>query len=268
LSEEQAKIFGKEYLIEVENPLSVEYKYLRDSLIPNLLVVLKKNQKNFKNIKIFELGKIFKKPKLEKKQLTALIQGDSFFQLKGALDFLFERLGISDAWYDDYQATPEDSPRSIWHPRKVAEVKVNGDEIGFLGELSPKLLDKLEIKERVVAFDIDFEKLETLSSEETIFQPVSRFPAAVRDLAILIPQGTKVVEVLNVINRAGGKLVRDADLFDMYEGEELPEGKKNLAFHIVFQAEDKTLNAKEIDQLQKKIIAALEENPDWQVRGR
>jgi len=268
LSEEQAKIFGKEYLIEVENPLSVEYKYLRDSLIPNLLVVLKKNQKNFKNIKIFELGKIFKKPKLEKKQLTALIQGDSFFQLKGALDFLFERLGISDAWYDDYQATPEDSPRSIWHPRKVAEVKVNGDEIGFLGELSPKLLDKLEIKERVVAFDIDFEKLETLSSEETIFQPVSRFPAAVRDLAILIPQGTKVVEVLNVINRVGGKLVRDADLFDMYEGEELPEGKKNLAFHIVFQAEDKTLNAKEIDQLQKKIIAALEENPDWQVRGR
>ncbi len=73
-------------------------------------------------------------------------------------------------------------------------------------------------------------------------------------------------EVLNKIEGEGGKIIRDVDLFDIYEGEELPQGKKNLAFHIIYQAEDKTLSSKEIDELQDKIIKTLEENPEWQVR--
>jgi phenylalanyl-tRNA synthetase beta chain len=75
-----------------------------------------------------------------------------------------------------------------------------------------------------------------------------------------------VEEVLNKIETVGGKLVSDIDLFDIYEGEEIPGGKKNLAFHIIFQAEDRTLFSKEIEELQNKIIKALEENPEWEVR--
>ena len=82
----------------------------------------------------------------------------------------------------------------------------------------------------------------------------------------MVPQGVKVVEVLNKINIAGGKLVRDVDLFDIYEGEELPEGKKSLAFHIIYQAEDKTLKSEEVDKVHQKIVKELEKELEWQVR--
>jgi phenylalanyl-tRNA synthetase beta chain len=270
ISDDDAKIFGyypkTQQLIAIENPISEEQKYLRPSLIPNLLKNVAKNQKNFREIKIFELGKIFQAPRKEKRMLTGLITGEAFYQLKGVIDLLLNKLGISNVWYDEFEATPEESKISIWHPKKSAEIKIDQEEIGFLGEISQKILKDLKIESKVVVFDIDFEKLERLSSEETIYQPISRYPAAIRDIAVLVPLTVRVEEVLNKIETAGGELVKDVDLFDIYEGEELPEGKKNLAFHIIYQAEDRTLSSEEIDQIQKKIIKALEEEPEWMVR--
>ena len=272
--------FAAARVIEVENPISEEQKYLRPSLIPNLLKNVQKNQKNFREIRIFELGKIFQAPRTEKRMLTGLITGDAFYQMKGVIDSLLQKIGISNIWYDEFEATPEDSNPpatlpskgrapskiSIWHPKICAEIKVNHEEIGFLGEISQKILGDLEIEGKVVVFDIDFEKLQRLSSEETIYQPISRYPAAVRDIAVLVPLEIRVEEVLNKIETAGGILVKDVDLFDIYEGEELPEGKKNLAFHIIYQAKDRTLSSKEIDEIQDKIIKALEEELEWEVR--
>ncbi len=283
--EKEVKLFGylkTKELIEVENPVSLEYKYLRASLIPNLLKNVEKNLKHFDQIKIFELGKIFEKPKQEKTMLTGLITGDLFYLAKGVVDLLLNKLGISNIWYDEFQPTPatsedtclilkgrEDSKLNVhyWHPQKRANIKVNGQEIGFLGEISAKILDEMKIKTKVVIFDIDFEKLQRLSSEEVIYRPISRYPAAVRDIAILVSKQTKVVEILNIIKITGGKIVRDVDLFDTYEGENIPVGKKNFAFHIIYQAEDKTLSSKEIDRLHQKIIKALEKNTKgWKVR--
>jgi len=272
--------FANARVIEVENPISEEQKYLRPSLIPNLLKNVQKNQKNFREIRIFELGKIFQAPRTEKRMLTGLITGDAFYQMKGVIDSLLQKIGISNIWYDEFEATPEDSNPpatlpskgrapskiSIWHPKICAEIKVNHEETGFLGEISQKILGDLEIEGKVVVFDIDFEKLQRLSSEETIYQPISRYPAAVRDIAVLVPLEIRVEEVLNKIETAAGILVRDVDLFDIYEGEELPEGKKNLAFHIIYQAKDRTLSSKEIDEIQDKIIKALEEELEWEVR--
>ena len=272
--------FAAARVIEVENPISEEQKYLRPSLIPNLLKNVQKNQKNFREIRIFELGKIFQAPRTEKRMLTGLITGDAFYQMKGVIDSLLQKIGISNIWYDEFEATPEDSNPpatlpskgrapskiSIWHPKICAEIKVDHEEIGFLGEISQKILGDLEIEGKLVVFDIDFEKLQRLSSEETIYQPISRYPAAVRDIAVLVPLEIRVEEVLNKIETAAGILVRDVDLFDIYEGEELPEGKKNLAFHIIYQAKDRTLSSKEIDEIQDKIIKALEEELEWEVR--
>lgn len=265
VSEKDAKIFGLDSLIEIKNPMSSEQKYLRPNLISNLLKNVQGNQNYFSKIKVFELGKIFKSPKNEKRQLTGLITGEAFYEVKGAVDSLLNGLGISDIWYDSFEPSPEESKIFIWHPKKCAEIKIGKEEIGFLGEISSKVLENYQIKNKVIVFDIDFEKLEKLSLEETIYQPISRFPAAVRDLAILVPLGTKVVDVLNKINIAGGSLVKDVDIFDIYEGKELPQGRKNLAFHIIYQAE-RTLTSKEIDEVQQKIIKILEEDPEWQVR--
>ena len=273
ISEKTGESFGykKEELIEVENPLSVEQKYLRPSLIPNLLKDVEKNYREFNQVRIFELGKIFTCSKIhnkgeEKRQLAGLIMGDNFYQLKGVIDSLLNGLGISEIFYDEYQATPEQSKISVWHPQKCAEIKVNGKELGFLGEISKKIVDYFEIPEKVILFDIDFEKLSQIASEEQEYRPISSYPAAVRDIAILVPREVRVEEVLNKIEAAGGGLIRDIDLFDMYEGGELPENKKNLAFHLIFQAENRTLSSEEIDKTQNKIIKTLEKNPAWQVR--
>jgi phenylalanyl-tRNA synthetase beta chain len=263
------------YIIELENPTSADFQYLRPSLIPNLLKNVATNQKFFKEIKIFELGKIFvnrSNAVTEKRMLTGVMtvpsedKDSAFFEVKGVVDSLLNKMGISNIYYDDYQPTPENSKILVWHPRKCAEIKIDGEEIGFLGEISQKILEALKIEGKVVVFDLDFEKLQKIASAEHEYQPISKYPAAIRDLAILVPQEIRVAEVLNKIYDAGGNLIRDVDLFDIYEGEEIPEGKKNLAFHIIYQSADKTLSSKEIDEIQEKIIKACQEEPEWEVR--
>jgi len=280
INKETGKIFGykEKELIEVENPTSLEYQYLCPSLIPNLFKNTKENFKNFDEIRIFELGKIFRMPKnkvkspfgLEKRVLTGLIakkgKVDYFCDLKGVIDILFEKMGIPDSWCDSYKPSPQESKKSLWKIKKCAEIKVQDKEIGFLGEISSKILDDLKIKGTVFLFDLDFDKLQNLATEEHEYRPVSPYPAAIRDLAVLVPSEIQVEQVLNVINQAGGKLVQDVDLFDIYEGGELPQGKKNLAFHIIYQAEDRTLTSKEIDKIHNKIVNSLEKNPEWEVR--
>jgi len=266
IGDREVGIFNFKDSIELKNPISLEQRYLRPSLIPNLLKNVEKNSISFSEIKIFELGKIFRMPKSEEKILTGVITGDAFYQAKGLVDALLNKLGISDIWYDEYRTLAQEKAIAFWHPQKAAEIKVGQERVGFLGEISPRILNEFKIKSKIIYFDIFFEKLVRLASEEHEYRPLSKFPSAVRDLAVLVPRGTKVVEVLNKINAAGGKLVRDVDLFDIYEGEEMPEGKKNLAFHIVYQAEDRTLRAKEVDEIHQKIIKTLEKEPTWQVR--
>ena len=267
VSEKDVDIFKwkKEELLELENPLSSDSQYLRPSLIPNLLKNVEKNQKNFKEIKIFELGKVFIGSS-EKRMLVCLMVGDKFYEAKGIVDVLLNKLGISDIYYDEYQAKSEELKSFICYPEKCAEIKIGGESIGFLGEILPKFQAGYKIDGRAVLINIDFEKLLKLAREEQEYRSPSRFPSAVRDIALLVPRFIKVDDVLNEIQKSGGDLVKDVDLFDIYEGEELPEGKKNLAFHIIYQAEDRTLSSKEIDDLQNKIIAALEKEKEWQVR--
>lgn len=260
-------------LSELKNPVSDLNKYLRSSLIPNLLKNTKDNLKNFKEIKIFEFGKIFiKKNKfLEKNVLTGILskkdtKNESFYELKGIVDSLLTKLGINDIYYDDYKADSDLSSSTFWNPKKCAEIKINNKEVGFLGQASVNIVKDLGIKQEVFIFDFDFDILSKLFSSEYEYKPISFHPAAIRDLSILTPQGTKVVEVLNIINRAGGVLVKDVDLFDIYSGKGVLQGKENFTFRIIYQASNRTLSPKEIDKTQQKIIKALEQNIEWEVR--
>jgi len=272
-------------VVEIENPVSVQHQYLRTSLIPNLMKNIQRNQNillsvspgdsRFKEIRVFELGKIFFKNGFkEKNMLTGAIvvkedkktSEEGFYRVKGLVDTFFERLGISEVWYDDFQASPEESKSIVWHPARSAEIKIGQDEVGFLGEINPTLCAKLKISDTVLVFDFNFDKIQRRATEEKEYQPVSIYPSSIRDLAVLVPEDVKVVEVLNVINSTGTKLIRDVDLFDVYSGKELRGGMKSLAFHIIYQAEDRTLTAKEVDEVHKGIIEILEKNPEWEVR--
>jgi len=229
---------GGDNSIEIENPMSKEQKYLRENLAFNLQRNIKLNKNNFKDIRIFEIGKVFYQPAEEENRVAGITLTGSFYDVKGIVEGLLNRLGISDIKY-------------IEDARKSAAVKVGQEKVGVISENY---------------FELNFDKVKKMASEEVLYQPISRYPSAVRDLAVLVPRQTKVVQVLNRINTVGGKLVRDVDLFDIYEGEELPQGKKNLAFHIIYQSEERTLKSKEVDEIHQKIIKSLEKEPTWQVR--
>jgi len=235
----------KPSLVEVANPVSQEQKYLRPSLILNLLKNVRENKKYFEEVRLFEIGRVFEKDKnkvIEKKKLGAVLFPADFYYLKGIIETLLNKLRISDVWYDD--KLEKDN-------LKRAKVKVGNDLLGWLGDS---------------IFELDFSKLVELATEERIYLPPSKYPAIIRDIALLVDPGTKIIEVLNLIHAAGGPLIKDIDLFDMYEGEEIPEGKKSLAFHIIYQSNDRTLTDKEINKLQEKIIKTLEEEKGWEVR--
>jgi phenylalanyl-tRNA synthetase beta chain len=264
-------------IIEVANPVSQEQKYLRPELAVNLIKNIRENKKYFEEIRLFEVGGTFWKgtsPKEvnQRKRLAAVISlagrsgpAQEFYHLKGVIGSILNKLGIGDIWYDD-ALTEKSAVPAFCRSERRAEVKIGQEIVGWLGEIDHSVLNNLGIKSKVAGFKLDFDKLVELATEERIYLPPSKYPAVVRDIALLVEPGTKVVEVLNLIHTAGGPLIRDIDLFDIYEGEKIPQGKKNLAFHIIYQAEDRTLTEKEINQLQEKIIKALEEEGGWQIR--
>jgi len=271
--------YPQEKLIELENPISENQRYLSPSLVPNLLENVKENFKYFDEIKIFELGRIFQKLGTENRKLKIMevrkLNGligrkrgtdEIFYELKGVVEILLEKIGINDFEWVRSQSISRKGLDSVCHPQKWGAVKINQRIVGFLGEVSPKILEVLKLKGRVVLFELDFEELQKLASEERQYRPICPYPSATRDLAVLVPSSVPAARVFGVINKTGGFLLKKTDLFDVYQGKEIPQGKKNLAFHLVYQAKDRTLEAKEIDKLHKRIIGALEKNPGWEVR--
>ena len=253
-------------LVELENPYSEGLYYLRPNLLLSLLENVRENKKHFKgDLKIFEIGKTFRRTDkgIKECNILAAVSLDDFYSLKGIVDSLLNSLGISEVFYDSAEHDPEKSKMLYWDLKQAAEIKADNQEVGFLGAVSDIALKHLKIKDKVLAIEIDADKLVELAKEESEYQPISKYPAAVRDIAVLVPMDVKVVDVLNKLK---ADLLRDVDLFDMYEGEGLPDGMKNLAFHLIFQADDRTLTAKEIDNLVNKIIKTLEKDPVWEVR--
>lgn len=264
-------------LVELKNPYNEEYKYLRPNLVENLLKVIGENTRRLagKDIYVFELGKVFENTQSKIKEwdiiagvLNVANKNDqtAFAQAKGVLDFTLSRLGILNAWYDNYEQAPLHSRVSLWHDNKMAEIKIGQKKIGFLGIVNPSIVSDLKLKGSIAAFTIDIQELLPLIAGEYTYRPIPRFPSVLRDLSLLVSQTTKVVDVMNVIHEKGAKLIDNIDIFDIYEGEQIPIGRKNFAFHLVYQSPLRTLTANEVDKVHEEIIVALEKNPEWEVR--
>lgn len=263
-------------LIEVANPISRDQKYLRPDLLINLIKNIKDNKKYFNEIKLFEIGRIFfgnNSALNEIKKLGAIISLDAkdgkaahnFYTLKGVVDSLLNKLRISDQWYDD-ELSPDTLVPDLYHPIRRAEIKVGDDCLGWIGEFDQSITSKLGIKSEAAGFEIFFDKLVELATEERIYLPPSKYPAMVRDISVLVDRNVRVAEIENLINAAGGVLIRDVDLFDIYEDEESAEGQKSIAFHIIYQSDDHNLTDKEVNAVHEKIIKALEDEGGWEVR--
>jgi phenylalanyl-tRNA synthetase beta chain len=266
---------------ELANPMNPDQALLRVNLIPNLLKNIQENLKNFSEVRIFESGRVFwrngKKMPEEKRMLVGAVVIDkdedkkkenrarNFFEAKGVVDILLDQLGMSNYYYDNFESVPNDTPVTLWHEGRTAQIKIEDrqEAIGYLGEISPLVLTEFDIHKRVAMFELDLEVLLNIAEREREYRPLRKYPTSERDISLVAPGGVRVDDILQNIQFSGGKLVLDADLFDIYDFE---DGTTSFAFHIVFGAEDRTLESQEVDGLMQAIGDSLKEELKVTVR--
>jgi phenylalanyl-tRNA synthetase beta chain len=174
-----------------------------------------------------------------------------FYDAKGAVEVLLEKLGITgyEVRAGEYYAM---------HPGKTALFVKDGELLGAVGEVHPKVLDAFGLSREVFVFDLDVSRLAKHSVLIGGYRPLPRFPAITRDLAVILPQTVTSAEAAAAIAASGGALLAESRLFDMYTGEQVPAGAKSLAFALTFQAPDRTLTDDEVDGYYSNIVAHLE----------
>ncbi|MFA5374199.1 MAG: phenylalanine--tRNA ligase subunit beta [Dehalococcoidia bacterium] len=274
---ESLKRFDREAKpLRLENPITPEQEYMRTSLRPGLLSTLAANLKHEDGgIRLFEAGRVYlpKKNDLphELEMLAGIMCGPrtirswhgegksmDFFDAKGIIETLMERLGI-DAGY-----TASNDKTLV--PARQASIVVGKESIGILGELHPRLAEQYDIDPQTIClFEIDMEKLLAATSKEKKFRALPRFPAVLRDIAIILDVETPAQKVIDIIGKS--PLAARVTLFDVYTGKQVPQGKKSLALSISYQSPDRTLTDEEVDKAQGKILERLTKELGATLRG-
>ena len=249
-------------VVSLLNPLGEEYAVMRTQLVSSMATVLATNisRKNAAG-RFFEVGKLFIPKSLplteQPEELPALSLGlyaeqESFFTLKGIIEMLFARCRMEVSY--------RRSAESYLHPGRQAEIVYNGEKIGVLGEMHPLTAEKFGIEGRAYLAEIRLETLyAALEGQRTFYQPLPRHPASVRDLSLLAGVEVAVADIEAAIKKGAGKVLESVKLFDVYQGHQVPEGKKSVSYSLTLRAPDRTLTVEECDKVMEKVLKALEE---------
>jgi phenylalanyl-tRNA synthetase beta chain len=268
---------GADEAIALENPLSVEQSLMRTTLFAGLLGnVVRARRFSADGVKLYELGRSYR-PNLaggegrnpaaiETLELAGVLWGArdfgrtwtqpeagsrlDFFDAKAAVETALKALHI-----DGLRTVAFDSP--VFHPRASAQVLVGEAVVGEIGELHPVIAKQFDVGANVYLFRLDVDKVATLAKVVPQARSIPKFPAVFRDLAVVVAQATAQDSVANVIREVGAPLVVDAQMFDVYQGEQLGEGKKNLAFALTYRSPDRTLTVDEVNQAHQAIVAEV-----------
>jgi phenylalanyl-tRNA synthetase beta chain len=251
--------------LRVANPMTAEQEYLRPNLRANLLAVLYANRRHEDGgIRLFELGRVYlprqKDLPEETEVLCGILSGPrlekswhsggellDFFDAKGVIEGLLTQLGVEASF-------EQDSDESL-HPSKQAALVIAGNRLGVIGELHPKVTQAFEICDTVCLFEINLTALVPFSVGHKMYHTIPRFPATVRDLALVVDTGITHQKVQNIIRSF--PLVSEINIFDVYSGEQVPPGKKSLAYRLTFQSPSHTLTDKEVNKVQQQILNKL-----------
>ena len=251
--------------LRVANPMTVEQEYLRPNLRANLLAALSANRRyEDSGIRLFELGKVYlPRPKDlpgEPEMLCGLLNGSrlgkswhggddsfDFYDAKGVVEGLLSQL--------DIDASFEEGKDESLHPVKQAAIVIGGNQLGVVGELHSKLLQAFEIPGAAYLFEINLTALLPFTVGHKMFQPISRFPTIVRDIALVVDAGVTHRRVKDIINSF--PLVKRVTVFDVYSGKQVLLGKKSLAYSVTFQSPTHTLTDGEVNQVQQQILDRL-----------
>jgi len=271
--------------VELLNAISPERSVLRTELLPGLLEVAARNLLNTDSVSLFELGTVFLKQDgeplpHERPSLAIVLCGRrgaaawddpqgvkpaafDFFDLKGIVESLAADLHLPAVAVHPFRNAMR------LHPGKSAVLQIDGRAVGSFGELHPKLAEKHGLGERsVLVAELELDAILAAVPERFPYRPFPTMPPAKRDIALIVAENVPMETVLAEIRAAGGDLLADAVLFDVYTGESIPAGTKSLAFALVYQAADRTLGEKEIEKAHQKIEGRLRHVLKAQIRGK
>ena len=256
--------------LKLANPMTIMYEYLRPNLRTSVLTALATNRHVEGPVRLYEMGKIYlpRPDDLpdEAEVLCGVVRGPryepswqgvsagsdeavsfDFFDAKGVVEGLLSRFGVTAGY--------EPSTDETLHPVKQAVIQIDSEQIGVVGELHPVVLEAFDMPGPVYLFEISLPVLLPLTQEHRMLQPIPRFPAMLRDIALVVDAATTYQKVVDVIR--GFPLVEQVALFDVYSGDQVPPGKKSLACRITYQSPDHTLTDDEVNKIQQRILDKL-----------
>ena len=247
-------------VVKIKNPLGEDYSVMRTTTLPSIMESLGRNySRNNDYVRLFEIGRTYipnedqTKLPTEKNVLTIGIYGDcDYLDLKGIVENVIDGLGITKAKY------VRESENPSYHPGKTAALMVRNKKVGVFGEIHPDVTESYGIDVDCYVAELDLDVLFEASSTTKTYKPLPKFPAVTRDIALLCDDSILVAEIEETIRKAGGNLVEKVQLFDIYKGAQIPEGKKSIAYAIAYRDEKKTLEDKDIAKVHDKILKALE----------
>lgn len=270
------------YYVRLQNPIAADRCVMRRSLLSSVLEVLEHNIRLSDRLAFFEIGPVYipQQDELlpdEKSQLVIALSGCrdlpswdqpeaqmmDFYDLKGIIEALLDGLCVQDVKHE-----PTDDP--VFHPGKCARILVGDADVGVFGELHPLIVERFDFESAgrpVLAAEIDFNALLYAIPSRREIKPVPLFPPVLEDIAVVVDEDISSDRVLAVIVETGGALLTDVRLFDVYRGEQIGHGKKSLAYKLTYQASDRTLTDAEATRIRQRIIDALGEQLDAQLRG-
>jgi len=273
---------GKE--VTLANPLFAEYSALRSDLLSGLLDAFAYNQSQGNGaLNAFEIERVFwqNEDQLQEKDAVAGIMGGNispqgmwvsggkgtpmtWYQAKGILENALRNLGVAV----EYQPESEDTRL---HPGRTASLSLNNQRLGIFGQLHPQLRQQRDLPDATYLFELDFDVLLTALDHEDLstpkFKAYSTYPGSARDIAFFAPLDLSVAAIETAMNKAGGKLLQQVEVFDEYKGKNVPEGQRSLAFNLVYRASDRTLTDKDVDPVHQKVRDTLVKKFDVTLRS-
>jgi phenylalanyl-tRNA synthetase beta chain len=264
-------------VVGIQNPLSGDQSVMRTLLLPGLLATAARNLSvREERVHIFETGMTFHPgadvlPR-EVRRTGLLLVGPwpphswlreevptDFYLAKGLVDRLLAALGVC--------ASYSISSEPFLHPGKAARLELEGETLGWVGEVHPLVLQAHGLPAGAVAAEMDLDRLLAAVPAEPVFEDLLTYPALEQDLALVVDKTLPAAEVVKVVSAVGGPLLREVRVFDLYEGAQLPEGKKSLALRLVFRSAERTLSESEVNDLRADMLSALKESIGADLRG-
>ena len=268
---ESPKVFDKLLLdaddparqaITISNPLGEDFSIMRTVSLNGMLTSLATNyNRRNKDVRLYELGNIYRPKALpltelpeERMQFTLGMYGDcDFFVMKGVVEEFFDSIGVKGKITYDPGAD-----KNFLHPGRQANIIYDGKTLGYLGEVHPEVCDNYDMKTKAYVAVLDMPEVIPYATFDRKYEGIAKYPAVSRDISMVVPKEIMVGQIEAVIAQRGGKILEDYQLFDIYEGDQIKDGYKSVAYSITFRAKDRTLEEADVSAAMKKILNGLD----------